>query len=287
MSSSKSTTISLIAGGVAGGFEATVMYPTEFVKTQLQLYPGKYKGPIDCGVSIVKEKGFGSLYRGLSTLIVGSTPKAAVRFAAFNIFSKKLQDEKGKLSTINSMLAGLGAGVIEALVAVTPMETVKTKFIHDANSPNPKYKGLVHGSKLIFKEEGIRGFYKGIFPTVLKQGGNQAVRFTVFEKTKFFVFPEKKVLSAPENFFCGGVAGTVSVYATMPFDVVKTKMQGLKASEYKNSLDCLLKIGRNDGILALWKGATPRLGRVFFSSSIIFTVVGEVTKILNLIWPDK
>lgn len=285
MTSSNSTTKSLIAGGIAGGFEATVMYPTEYVKTQLQLNPGKYKGPLDCGISIVKQKGFGSLYRGLSTLVVGSTPKAAVRFASFNIFRNKLKDENGKLSTMNSMFCGLGAGIIEALVAVTPMETVKTQFIHDGNSPNPKYKGLVHGCKVIFKEEGIRGFYKGTFPTVLKQGGNQAVRFTVFEKLKVLFFPKKKVLDTHENFICGGVAGGISVYATMPFDVVKTKMQGLKAKDYNGSLDCLIKVAKNDGILALWKGTTPRLGRVFFSSSIIFTTVEEVMNVLNKLFP--
>ena len=34
------------------------------------------------------------------------------------------------------MLCGLGAGVCEAIFAVTPMETVKVKFINDQRSSN-------------------------------------------------------------------------------------------------------------------------------------------------------
>lgn len=48
-----------------------------------------------------------------------------------------------------------------AIVAVTPMETVKTMFIHDSTQPQPRFKGLIHGVSLIIKEEGIRGIYKG------------------------------------------------------------------------------------------------------------------------------
>lgn len=73
-------------------------------------------------MTVVKERGFFSLYRGLSSLIVGSIPKAAVRFAAFNAFSQLLADETGKLPGYKTMLAGLGAGISEAIIAVTPME---------------------------------------------------------------------------------------------------------------------------------------------------------------------
>lgn len=47
----------------------------------------------------------------------------------------------------------------------------------------------------------------------------------------------------------------------MPLDVVKTRMQSLNAP-YKNTLDCFVRIVQEEGVLALWKGATPRLGRL-------------------------
>ncbi len=45
----------MIAGGAAGCLEVTIMYPTEFIKTQLQLQPkGQklYNGMIDCTVGV-------------------------------------------------------------------------------------------------------------------------------------------------------------------------------------------------------------------------------------------
>lgn len=45
----------------------------------------------------------------------------------------------------------------------------------------------------------------------------------------------------------GGLAGAVSVFGNTPIDVVKTRMQGLEASKYKNTMDCFQKIWKNEG----------------------------------------
>ena len=47
-----------------------------------------------------------------------------------------------------------GAGVCEAIFAVTPMETIKVKFINDQTSPKPKFKGFFHGVREIIRVEG-------------------------------------------------------------------------------------------------------------------------------------
>lgn len=46
----------------------------------------------------------------------------------------------------NRSQAGTLTGMTEALIAVTPTETIKTKLIHDQTSKNPRYHGTVHGS---------------------------------------------------------------------------------------------------------------------------------------------
>ena len=53
-------------------------------------------------------------------------------------------------------------------------------------------------------------------------------------------------------------------------DVVKTKMQGTGAKQYKSTLDCFIQIMRVDGIAGLYKGLVPRLGRVVPGQGIIF-----------------
>lgn len=109
---------------------------------------------IDCVKQTVKSHGVGGLYRGLSVLVYGSIPKSAVRFGAFEEFKKRNVDSRGNLTAGKRLLCGMGAGICEAIFAVTPMETVKVKFIHDQNQLKPKYKGFFHGVRHIIKEQG-------------------------------------------------------------------------------------------------------------------------------------
>ena len=86
----------VIAGGITGGIEICITYPTEYVKTQLQLDEkvGKYKGIFDCAKQTVQTNGVKGLYRGLPVLLYGSIPKSAVRFGGFEQFKKLMVDEK-------------------------------------------------------------------------------------------------------------------------------------------------------------------------------------------------
>ena len=130
----------VLAGGLTGGIEISITYPTEYVKTQLQLdeRSGKprYNGIADVVRQTIKSRGFFGLYRGLSVLLYGSVPKAAVRFGAFEELKKRAMDERGQLPVLMRMLCGLGAGVIEAVLVVTPMETIKVNFSFICFIPN-------------------------------------------------------------------------------------------------------------------------------------------------------
>jgi len=50
---------------------------------------------------------------------------------------------------LNTFMAGLGAGVTEAFLVVTPAETLKVKLIHDKLLDTPKYKGMIDGIRTI------------------------------------------------------------------------------------------------------------------------------------------
>ena len=54
-----------------------------------------------------------------------------MRFGSFEYFKKSAVDEAGNLSPGARLLCGLGAGISEAILAVTPMETVKVRIIPD------------------------------------------------------------------------------------------------------------------------------------------------------------
>ncbi len=121
-------------------------------------------------------------YRGYTALLFFSVPKNYVRFGT-NAWVKKniFGERESKLNTFN---AGLCAGAMEALVVVTPQETLKTKLIHDKLSQTPKYRGLFHGVYTIFTTQGFGGVYKGALPTVIKQSTNQGTRFLVYGESR-------------------------------------------------------------------------------------------------------
>ena len=137
-------------------------------------------------------------------------------------------------------------------MAVTPMETVKVKFIHDQNQKNPRFKGFFHGVREIIREQGVMGCYKGVTATIIKQGSNQAIRFYVMETLKSEYNKYKRVdanaaVPVLVTGLFGVIAGAASVFGNTPVDVVKTRMQGLESSKYKNTLDCAVQIMKNEG----------------------------------------
>ncbi|XP_015907222.1 putative tricarboxylate transport protein, mitochondrial isoform X2 [Parasteatoda tepidariorum] len=280
----------IIVGGITGGIEICITFPTEYVKTQLQLdersAKPRYRGIGDVVRITVKDHGVKGLYRGLSVLIYGSVPKSAVRFGTFEALKKRSVDEKGNLGPANRLLCGLGAGVAEAIFAVTPMETVKVKFINDQQSANPKFKGFFHGVREIIRMQGIGGVYQGLTATIMKQGSNQAMRFFVMESLKDWYRggdPTKPVNKLIVGLF-GAVAGAASVFGNTPIDVVKTRMQGLEASKYKNTFHCMFEIAKNEGFFAFYKGTVPRLGRVCLDVAITFMIYDSFMDLFNKIW---
>jgi solute carrier family 25 citrate transporter 1 len=85
--------------------------------------------------------------------------------------------------------------MMEAIFAVTPSETIKlahamaitplcdlltgigrTKLIDDSKRPNPQYRGLLHGTVTIVRQDGISGIYRGLFPVVSLSQVNDSMR---------------------------------------------------------------------------------------------------------------
>ena len=195
----------MAAGCIAGGIEATAVWPMEFIKTQLQLQSKSkgaalpYNGMISGLTYYVRTTGFLSLYRGLAPTLIGSIPKAGIRFGLNAIIKDNLRDSEGKLTPGKNFLAGLGAGVSEALIIVAPVETVKTKCI-ELNMP------FLNGFKQILANEGVSGIYQGAAATALKQGSNQGLRFMWFNEYKKRVTNDGETQMTPLLGLLGGMS---------------------------------------------------------------------------------
>ncbi|KAL5332682.1 mitochondrial carrier domain-containing protein [Aspergillus crustosus] len=277
---------SILAGSTAGAIEIAITYPAEFAKTRTQLnrrLADSKKLPWPP---------FGKQwYAGCTTLIIGNSLKAGIRFVAFDTFKSMLQDETGKISGPRTVVAGLGAGFTESLLAVTPFESIKTQLIDDRKSVTPRMRGFIHGTGVIFKERGVRGFFQGFAPTTARQAANSATRFSSYTMLKQmaegYVAPGEK-LGTASTFALGGIAGLITVYVTQPLDTVKTRMQSLEASRnYKNSFVCAARIFKDEGVLTFWSGAVPRLARLIMSGGIVFTMYEKSMDIFDSLDPER
>ena len=87
--------------------------------------------------------------------------------------------------------------------------------IDDRKSANPRMRGFLHGSSIIYRERGIRGFFQGFVPTTARQAANSATRFGSYTAIKQFaqgyVAPGEK-LGTASTFGIGGLAGLITVY---------------------------------------------------------------------------
>ncbi|KAH8819637.1 mitochondrial tricarboxylate transporter-like protein [Xylogone sp. PMI_703] len=277
---------SVIAGSAAGAVEIAITYPAEFAKTRTQLNRRLADG------KKLPWPPFGpAWYAGCTTLIIGNSLKAGIRFVAFDQYKALLSDADGKISGPRTVIAGFGAGVTESLLAVTPFESIKTTLIDDRKSANPRMRGFLHAVPIIARERGIRGFFQGFVPTTARQAANSATRFSSYNFLKqlaqSYTAPGEK-LGTVATFGIGGMAGLITVYVTQPLDTVKTRMQSIEARQlYKNSFHCAALIYKNEGILTFWSGALPRLARLIMSGGIVFTMYEKAIEFMDKVDPDK
>ncbi|KAH6684794.1 mitochondrial carrier domain-containing protein [Halenospora varia] len=273
----------ILAGGVAGGLESLITFPTEYIKTQQQLLKaprGHKVSPFRLLIDTIRYKGVQQLYGGATAFCISNASKSAVRFFVFDFTRQYFpQNAQNKTTPIGNLLSGLVAGVAESLIVVTPGETLKTKLIDDRNRQGgPKYKGTVSAIRNILAVEGIPGLYRGALPVTIKQSSNAVVRFTSYN----MLLDQMRAITGESyagatSMVAGGGAGIITVYCTMPMDNVKTRLQAIGGRErYFGTWNCLSSMVRQEGISSLWKGTTPRLLRLTVSGVISFAVYEQV-----------
>ncbi|XP_074563308.1 mitochondrial phosphate carrier protein 3, mitochondrial-like [Curcuma longa] len=146
-------------------------------------------------------------------------------------------------------------------MAVTPLDLVKCNMQIDP----AKYKDILGGFSVLFKEQGFRGFFKGWVPTLLGYSAQGGCKFGLYE---FF----KKLyseLAGPEHgskhkaliYLAGSAsAEVIAVVALCPMEAVKVRIQ-TQPGFAKGLRDGLPKFVVSEGIPGLFKGLVPLWGR--------------------------
>ncbi|KAG9247026.1 mitochondrial carrier domain-containing protein [Calycina marina] len=277
--------VSLISGGIAGGVEALVTYPFEFVKTRVQLHSESRSKPPRNPFKIISQvyykEGLRALYKGCGALAVGSVGKDAVRFLSFDTVKNVFKDPAtGMLSPGRNMLSGMTAGIFASVFAVTPTERIKTALIDDARYAK-RYQSTLHCIKTILREDGMMGLYRGFAGTTMKQASATSFRMGSYNILKDFQEVNNIKQNAVVNFVNGSAAGIITTLCTQPFDCIKTRSQSAKAT---TTIEAIASIVKDDGIRGFWRGTIMRLGRTIFSGGVLFTTAEAIAKIMNPIF---
>ncbi|TID22422.1 hypothetical protein E6O75_ATG11216 [Venturia nashicola] len=264
--------VSLIAGGTAGGIEATLTYPFEYAKTRVQLR-GEHapKNPFAVVGKLRSESCTGRAGMGFMA-------KDAIRFMSFDAVKEAFKDPAtGTLSPLRNILAGMASGVVASTLAVTPTERLKTALIDDARTEK-RFKSAWHATKILVKEKGFIALYRGYITTTAKQMGTTSVRLGSYNIMKDY----GKLHNWPESSFVdfgkGMVAGTVTTYVTQPIDVVKTRAQSVKGA---GVVEATMSVWQDYGIKGFWRGTVMRLGRTVMAGGILFTSYEQIVTLVK------
>lgn len=176
----------LIAGGLAGAVAQTAIYPMDLVKTRLQTYECKGGKVPNLGAmsrDIWVKEGPKAFYRGLFPSLLGIIPYAGIDLAAY----ETLKDMSRKYVLNDNEpgpLVQLGCGTISGAVGATcvyPLQVVRTRM-----QAQKSHTGMSMSDVFMktYQHEGLRGFYKGLFPNLLKVVPSASITYMVYESMK-------------------------------------------------------------------------------------------------------
>lgn len=174
----------------------------------------------------------------------------------------KINKNNRKSST--SLLAGLGSGVITCVLCA-PLDCIKVRIqvqgsISSLQNRN-KYNGIINSARKIFAEEGYRGFYRGLTPSLLTVPLFGAIYWCSYDYLKQAI--ENKYPTIPieiVHLLSAITAGAVGDVVTNPFFVTRVRMQTMVLHnniDYQQGISTysmMKNIYINEGISAFYKG---------------------------------
>lgn len=192
---------------------------------------------------------------GASTVALTSTP----RYGKIKDTISKTRGS-GTLRSSDYFLASGASGILTAFFT-NPIWVVKTRMLSTSRDHPGAYKSTWEGTKLLYQSEGMKGFYRGLIPSLFGVS-HGAIQFMAYEQLKNHWAvtrggKEKLTnldfleLSAVSKMFAGSI--------TYPYQVVRARLQVYDANQrYKNARDVCKQVFRNEGIVGFYKGYVMR-----------------------------
>ncbi|KAH7852550.1 hypothetical protein Vadar_026196 [Vaccinium darrowii] len=187
----------LASAAEAGALVCFCTNPLWLVKTRLQLQTPlhqnqPYSGLYDAVRTILKEEGWSALYKGLVPGLFLQVTHGAIQFTAYEELRKAVvefrsadsEEDSSAVELLNTIdYAALGASSkLTAILLTYPFQVIRSRLQQRPSKGGiPIYMDSWHVVKETARFEGLRGFYRGITPNMLKNVPAASITFIVYE----------------------------------------------------------------------------------------------------------
>jgi solute carrier family 25 oxoglutarate transporter 11 len=247
-------------GGFAGCIATVAIQPIDFIKTRIQLQAGVVgatTSPFRIASNMISEKGFSSLYAGLSAGLTRQVIYTGARLGLYDQLTEtcKARNADGRPLPLQQTAAcALTAGGVAAVLG-NPADLSLIRMQADSMLPKAQQRGyssVVAALSGIVRQEGFRALFKGAAPTATRAmalnlgmlGGNSEAK-----KHLAAVGLQGSALL----FSASAVAGFFASAFSLPFDFVKTSLQK-QGSAFTGPFDCVTKTLAAGGPLRFYAG---------------------------------
>lgn len=267
----------------------TCVYPTNLVKTRLQVQKGTavYRGSFDAFVKVWKTEGFLGFYRGFSVFALG------VVFGQAYITTYEYT--KHKCSHMNLVLQGLLPGAIASVAGQTlsvPADVVTQRLqiqgmkryrqldpkVDLATATAKRQPDTLMGvCRKIVKYDGLSGFYRGYFVSLMSNVPTSGIWWASYnvllrEIGQYFESDSMGTHPMPVQALCGVLSGATSAVVTNPLDVIRTRIQ---VGGSRSITTVTKKLWQEEGTQLFSKGLTARA--LSMSTSSLLIILGYET----------
>ncbi|KAG2495155.1 hypothetical protein HYH03_006763 [Edaphochlamys debaryana] len=184
------------AGAMTGFVAAFTEGPIDFYKSQLQVqiirskmdpaYKPPFTSVLECVRQTIRTNGFRAPFQGLGPTILRNTPANSVYLGSFEVMKQMVADKYGCKTTDLSaatITACAGTGGIMYWLSIFPVDCIKSAMQTDAIDPkNRKYKDIPTTVRLLWAEGGVRRFYKGFTPCLIRAAPANGVMLLTVDK---------------------------------------------------------------------------------------------------------
>ncbi|KAH7328695.1 mitochondrial carrier domain-containing protein [Stachybotrys elegans] len=263
------------AGAIAGLVSRFVVAPLDVVKIRLQLQPYSlsdplnplrdapaYRGTIATIRHILRHEGFTALWKGNVPAEMMYVAYAATQFTTYRSVTLLLQNAlPSRLPDWGeSFVAGAASGAAATTITY-PLDLLRTRFA--AQGSRPVYTSLTSAVLSIKKDEGFKGFFRGLSPAIAQIVPYMGIFFVAYERLR----ESLGHLDLPwgSGVATAGVIGSVMAKTVVfPLDLVRKRIQiqGPTRSkyiyndvpEYSGTVRALRSILQREGFRGLYKG---------------------------------